>query len=367
MAMAVARRKLRATANPVRVGMTILALTRSTPTIRMDTTVVSAVSTVSMRFSAVTGMPEVRARSSFSVMARSWRENRPSAAATVTPRHTTTTTSTGLTVRMLPKRIAKRSALKPRARLMRITATAKPPDRNTASEASPCSEPRARSRSMPMAPAAVITRAPRTGEKPRSRPSATPASATWASVSAMSDRRRGIRKAPMAGQMSAVTMPTAKARCMKPYWRNSGSMSMRHHAHGRTVEGAERFLGEHVGRTAARQEAAVEAGHPAHLLGHHTDVVADDDQGDSSLAVEGPEQGVEAALGLDVDAGRGLIEEQQLGVGDEGPGDEDALLLTRGQGAHAGPRVLFHSHQGETLGDFLPLVGARAPEAQPGH
>jgi hypothetical protein len=37
---------------------------------------------------------------------------------------------------MLPKRIAKRSALKPRATLMRTTATAKPPDRNTASEAS---------------------------------------------------------------------------------------------------------------------------------------------------------------------------------------------------------------------------------------
>ena len=38
----------------------------------------------------------------------------------------------------------------------------------------------------------------------------------------MRESRRGIRKTPMAGQMSAVTTPAAKARCMKPYWRNSG-------------------------------------------------------------------------------------------------------------------------------------------------
>jgi len=42
-----------------------------------------------------------------------------------------------LTVRILPKRMAKRSALKPRARLISTTASAKPPDRNTASAASP--------------------------------------------------------------------------------------------------------------------------------------------------------------------------------------------------------------------------------------
>src|SRR5215813_15572719 len=41
-------------------------------------------------------------------------------------------TSEGLTVRMLPKRMAKRSALNPLARLMRTTARAKPPERNTA-------------------------------------------------------------------------------------------------------------------------------------------------------------------------------------------------------------------------------------------
>ena len=75
-------------------------------------------------------------------------------------------TSAGLTVRMLPNRMAKRSALNPRARLIRTTATAKPPERNTASAASPCSAPRARSRSMPTAPASATTSAPSTGETP---------------------------------------------------------------------------------------------------------------------------------------------------------------------------------------------------------
>ena len=131
-------------------------------------------------------------------------------------------TSPGVTVRMLPNRIAKRSALKPRARLMSTTARAKPPERKTASAASPWSAPRARSRSIPTAPASTTTSAPTTGEIPSTRPSATPARATCARVSAMRESRRGIRKTPMAGQMSAVTTPAAKARCMKPYWRNSG-------------------------------------------------------------------------------------------------------------------------------------------------
>ena len=123
---------------------------------------------------------------------------------------------------MLPKRIAKRSALKPRARLISTTASAKPPERKTASAASPCSAPRERSRSMPTAPASTTTSAPTTGEMPSTSPRATPASATWARVSAISESRRGIRNTPIAGQIRAVTRPAAKARYMKPYWRNSG-------------------------------------------------------------------------------------------------------------------------------------------------
>src|SRR5712692_612825 len=104
---------------------------------------------------------------------------------------------------------------------------AKPPERKTASAASPWSAPRARSRSMPSAPPTVTTRAPRIGEAPRRSPTATPASATWARVSAMSESRLGTRKIPISGQMTAVMVPAAKARCMNPYWSNSGMPSGR--------------------------------------------------------------------------------------------------------------------------------------------
>ena len=73
MAIAVAVWKLRPSAKPARVGITIMADTSSTPTIRIATTVVSAVSTVSSRLRAPTGTPLVRARSSLRVIARSWR------------------------------------------------------------------------------------------------------------------------------------------------------------------------------------------------------------------------------------------------------------------------------------------------------
>ena len=68
---------------------------------------------------------------------------------------------------------------------------------------------------MPTAPATVTTRAPRSGEIPRKRPSATPARATCARLSAISESRRGTRNIPMAGQMTAVIAPAMKARCMK--------------------------------------------------------------------------------------------------------------------------------------------------------
>ena len=271
-------------------------------------------------------------------------------------------TSAGLTVRMLPKRMAKRSALKPRARLIRTTATAKPPDRNTASAASPWSAPRARIRSMPTAPASVTTRAPRIGDTPRKRPRATPASATWASVSAISDSRRGTRKTPMAGQMSAVIAPTANARCMNPYWRNSGMarLSAGGRPRGRrAVERRERGIAQEVARPAVEDEAPVEARELGDLLGDDADVVAHEDERDLALAVQMLEQGVEARLGLGIDAARGLVQDQELGVRDQRARDEDALLLPGRQRADAGAGMRGHADLAEHLGDARALGRAR--------
>src|SRR5262245_6437407 len=287
-------------------------------------------------------------------------------APTAAPSAAISHTSAGPTVRMLPKRIANRSALKPRARLIRTTATANPPARNTASAASPCSAPRARSASIPTAPARVTASAATSGDTPRSRPRATPASATWASVSAMSDSRRGTRNTPMAGQIRAVIAPTAKARCMNPYWRNSGireaSVLVGDDADRRAVERGERRVAQEVARRSVEDQAAVETGELGDLAGDHPDVVAHQDQGHVALAVQVAQHRVEARLRLRIDAAGGLVEDQELGVGDEGAGDQHALLLPGRQGADAGPGVGGHADLAQDLGDARALGRADAPE-----
>src|SRR5262249_35095719 len=253
--------------------------------------------------------------------------------ATIAPRARISQTSAGLTVRMLPKRIANRSALNPRARLISTTASAKPPERKTASAASPCSAPRPRGRPMPPAPPSATTSAPSPGETPSTRPRATPARATWASVSAMSDSRRGIRNTPMAGQISAVTRPAAKARCMKPYWNSSGMalVVVTHHAHRGAVKRGQRGVAQEIAGAAVEDQPPIEAGELGHFLGPHADVVAHQDQRNVALPVQMVKQRVEAGLRLRIHAAGRLVQDQELRLGDEGAGDQHALLLAGGE------------------------------------
>src|SRR6266851_3886825 len=289
---------------------------------------------------------------------------------TTAPRARMSQTSVGLTVRMLPNRMAKRSALKPWARLISTTATAKPPERKTARAASPWRAPRARSRSMPRAPITVTTRAPRTGEAPRSSPTATPARATWASVSAMSERRRGTRNTPISGQMMAVTAPAAKARCMNPNWRNSGTglVVVAHYAHRRPIQGRQRGIAQEVAGATVEDQPPVEAGELGHFLGDHADVVADEDEGDLALAVQVVEHGVEGRLRLRIDATRGLVENDQLRIGHERPRYENPLLLACRQRADPRPGVRFHAGARQGLAHARSLRAAYTLEdAQAGH
>src|SRR6202035_590802 len=131
---------------------------------------------------------------------------------------------------------------------------------------------------------------------PSTRPSATPARATCARVSAMRESRRGIRKTPMAGQISAVTTPAANARCMKPYWRNSGMalVVVADDAHRRAVERGQRRIAQEIAGAAVEDQATVQARELGDLPGDHADVVAHQDQGHVALAVQVVEEGVEA-------------------------------------------------------------------------
>src|SRR5215475_3712685 len=131
-----------------------------------------------------------------------------------------------------------------------------------------------------------------------------------------------------------------------------------HYSDGRTVECVQRRIAQEVSGPAVEDESPVEAGELGHFLGDDPDVVADEDERDLALAIQVLEQGVERRLGLGVHAPCRLVENDQLGVGDERSGDEDALLLARGQRADPGARVGLHAYADEGL----PYAGAlRAP------
>ena len=109
-------------------------------------------------------------------------------------------------------------------------------------------------------------------------------------------------------------------------------------------------------------EPPVEAGELRHFLGDDADVVADEDEGDLALAVQVVEHRVEGGLRLRIDAARGLVEDDQLGVGHERAGDQDALLLTRRERADPRARVRFHACARQRLAHARSLRSADALE-----
>ena len=56
-------------------------------------------------------------------------------------------------------------------------------------------------------------------------------------------------------------------------------------------------------------------------------VVGDHDDGLALLLVKGLEEGQDFVAGLPVEVSGGLVTEEERGVGSDGPGDADALLL----------------------------------------
>ena len=102
--MRIADRKLRASSWAAALGTIIRALISSRPTTRIATTTVTAVSTASVRFSAVTGMPVARAYSSSLATANSRGRRVHVVATTTTARAAKTHRSPRLVVVMAPKR-----------------------------------------------------------------------------------------------------------------------------------------------------------------------------------------------------------------------------------------------------------------------
>ena len=102
----------------------------------------------------------------------------------------------------------------------------------------------------------------------------------------------------------------------------------------------------------------VDAGDGLHLLEHGADVVAHEDDG--TVAVDFGQQLVEACFEAAVQVGGRFVEDDDLGVGDDGPSQQGALQLSAAQGADG---LLLHSlqpHAGDDLGGLGALVGSEA-------
>ena len=93
-------------------------------------------------------------------------------------------------------------------------------------------------------------------------------------------------------------------------------------------------------------------------LFHHRHLVGDDHHGDAQPLVDVLDQLQDVLGGLGVQGGGGLVAQQDLGVGGQGPGDGDALLLAAGELGRVGVRLV---GQADDLQQLLgPLVGLGA-------
>lgn len=102
------------------------------------------------------------------------------------------------------------------------------------------------------------------------------------------------------------------------------------------------------------------------VLGHVLDVVGGADDREPTGPLEVAEKGVEAGSGRRIETGRGLVQEQEPGVGGEGARDEHPLLLSSGEAVEApmGEVGQPHVDQG-LLHPALIVVGGAATEPQP--
>ena len=86
-------------------------------------------------------------------------------------------------------------------------------------------------------------------------------------------------------------------------------------------------------------------------------------EGAIRVAGEAAEAAYEVLAAAEVEAGGGLVEEQQLGVGHHGAGDEGALALALGEGAELAVQVLGHAEAVEEGAGALLVDRPRSPRA----
>ena len=90
--------------------------------------------------------------------------------------------------------------------------------------------------------------------------------------------------------------------------------------------------------------SVVQNGHVGTDLLHHGHLVGDDDDGDTQALVDVLDEAQDGAGGGGVQGGGSLVAQQDLGVGGQGAGDGDALLLAAGELGGIGVRLVGKSH-----------------------
>ena len=142
-----------------------------------------------------------------------------------------------------------------------------------------------------------------------------------------------------------------------------GHAGVLQHLHARAVGALEDLLGEHLPGRSGPDHLAVEADEVRQVRGDAVEVVGGEEDRDAGR-VELAQQVQHLVPQAHVDAGGGLVEQQQLGPAEERPRDEHALLLAARELADVPPAELLETEPREHRGHLVPL-GTAGPGQQP--
>ena len=137
------------------------------------------------------------------------------------------------------------------------------------------------------------------------------------------------------------------------------------HVHLVAVQPGEALRGDHLVGRAGGGVASCDVHDPVHDAEQRVHVVRGEQHGDLLLAGQLAEHRDDLLLAAQVEVGERLVEQQQLGPGDQRVRDEHALLLAAGQLAHPGIGVPGRADVAEGPLDKFPALPRREGEAEP--